>query len=54
MSSSDTEVHYHLAYALAKLGRTAEALEYLAFIENAPEHLKGVTLGKNLLLELTQ
>jgi cellulose synthase operon protein C len=52
MSSSDTEVNYHLAYALAKLGRKAEAIEYLEFIANAPEKFKGVALGKKLLLEL--
>jgi tetratricopeptide (TPR) repeat protein len=52
MSSSDTEVHYHLAYALVKLDRKAEAIEYLEFIEMAPERLKGVKLGKKLLLEL--
>jgi len=52
MSSSDTEVNYHLAYALAKLGRKAEAIEYLEFIAMAPENLKGVKEGKILLLEL--
>ncbi|MFB0979805.1 MAG: PEP-CTERM system TPR-repeat protein PrsT [Alteromonadaceae bacterium] len=52
MSSSDTEINYHLAYTLAKLERKAEAIEYLEFIANAPEKFKGVTLGKKLLLEL--
>lgn len=52
MSSSNTEVNYHLAYALAKLGRKEEAIKYLKFIANAPERFKGVTLGKKLLLEL--
>jgi Flp pilus assembly protein TadD len=40
MSSSDTEVNYHLAYALAKLDRKAEAILYLKFIAMAPEKLK--------------
>jgi len=52
MSSSDTEVTYHLAYALAQLGRNAEAIEYLEFIAMAPEKYKGVKQGKKLLLEL--
>jgi len=52
MSSSDTEVNYHLAYTLVKLDRKAEAIGYLEFIANAPEKLKGVKLGKQLLLEL--
>ena len=52
MSSSDTEINYHLAYTLAKLERKAEAIEYLEFIANAPDKLKGVALGKKLLLEL--
>ncbi|TWX58619.1 tetratricopeptide repeat protein [Colwellia hornerae] len=53
MSSSDTEVNYHLAYALAQLGRKAEAIEYLKFLVMAPDHLSGVALGKTLLFELT-
>jgi putative PEP-CTERM system TPR-repeat lipoprotein len=52
MSSSDTEVNYHLAYALVELDRKAEAIEYLEFISMAPEHFKGVKQGKKLLLEL--
>jgi len=52
MSSSDTEVNYHLAYALVQLDRKAEAIEYLEFIAMAPEELKGVKQGKELLLEL--
>ena len=52
MSSSDPEVSYHLAYALAQLGRKAEAIEYLEYISMAPEHLKGVKQGKILLFEL--
>ena len=52
MSSSDPEVSYHLAYALAQLGRKAAAIEYLEYISMAPEHLKGVKLGKTLLFEL--
>jgi tetratricopeptide (TPR) repeat protein len=52
MSSSDTEVNYHLAYALVQLGRKNEAIEYLEFIALAPEHFKGVKQAKKLLLEL--
>jgi putative PEP-CTERM system TPR-repeat lipoprotein len=54
MSSSDTEVQYHLAYALVQLGRKEEAIKYLEFIASAPEKLKGVKLGKKLLLELQE
>jgi hypothetical protein len=52
MSSSDTEINYHLAYVLTQLDRKAEAIGYLEFIEFAPENLKGVKEGKILLLEL--
>ena len=52
MSSSDTEINYHLAYTLAKLERKAEAIEYLEFIAMAPEKFKGVKQAKILLLEL--
>jgi predicted Zn-dependent protease len=54
MSSSDTEVNYHLAYALVQLDRKAEAIGYLEFIALAPENLKGVKEGRILLLELKQ
>jgi len=52
MSSSDTEINYHLAYALVQLGRKQEAIEYLEFMATAPETLSGVKLGNELLLEL--
>jgi len=52
MSSSDTEVTYHLAYALVQLDRKAEAIEYLEFIAMAPDKFNGVKQGKKLLLEL--
>lgn len=52
MSSSGIEVQYHLAYALAQLGRKEEAIEYLKFIVMAPDEIANVKLAKKLLLEL--
>jgi putative PEP-CTERM system TPR-repeat lipoprotein len=54
MSSSDIELQYHLAYALAKLGRKKEAIKYLGFIVTAPDEITEVKLAKQLLLELNQ
>lgn len=53
MASSSIEVQYHLAYALAKLGRTEEALEYLEFIVISPAKIGEVELAKQLLAQLT-
>ncbi|WP_448245999.1 XrtA/PEP-CTERM system TPR-repeat protein PrsT [Thalassotalea agariperforans] len=53
MASSSIEVQYHLAYALAKLGRTEEAVEYLEFIVISPAKIVEVELAKQLLAELT-
>lgn len=54
MSSSNIEVQYHLAYALAQLGRKEEAIEYLEFIAMAPNEITEVKLAKQLLLELNK
>jgi hypothetical protein len=54
MSSSSIEVQYHLAYALAQLGRTEEAIEYLEFIVIAPDEITEVKLAKQLLLKLNK
>jgi len=54
MSSSSIEVQYHLAYALAQLGRKEEAIEYLEFIVIAPDEITEVKLAKQLLLELNK
>ena len=54
MSSSNIEVQYHLAFALAQLGRNEEAIEYLEFIVMAPDDIAEVKLAKQLLNKLTK